>query len=233
MKPESAPRDYLRSFGRRSARKLTPRKEALQRLRLPELRVAMPEDGKYIDLQSLFSSACTEYALEIGFGGGEHLAAQAAANPQLGFMGCEPFVDGVMKLVTAVEDRNLANVRIHDDDARALLERLPDASLDRAYILFPDPWPKTKHQKRRIVNPHTLGLLARVLKPGAELRLASDHYEYVEWMLVHLLADPHFTWLANGPQDFEQEPEDWIKTRYQQKAEKKGIAITFLRFRRV
>lgn len=228
----SQPPEYLRSFGRKRARKLTAHKEELQQEVLPRLRATLPEENGKISPASLFDKAYHSYMIEIGFGGGEHLAAQAMAHPGIGFIGCEPFIDGVMKLVTEVEERGLSNIRIHDDDARILLERLKDASLDKVFILFPDPWPKTKHHKRRIVNPHMLALLARVLKPGAELQLASDHADYVEWMLLQLQDHPSFEWLAGRPEDFEREPEGWIKTRYQKKAEKQGIPITFLRFRR-
>ncbi|MFM7739403.1 MAG: tRNA (guanosine(46)-N7)-methyltransferase TrmB, partial [Planctomycetota bacterium] len=151
---------------------------------LPE--VGVP-DG-LIDLDELFPGA-TGHALEVGFGGGEHLAAQARLHPQTGFIGCEPFENGVAKMLTQIRLQGLSNVRVHPDDARDILARLPDASLDVMFVLFPDPWPKFRHHKRRFIQSQSLDVIARMLKPGGELRVATDHPDYAQWALMHLIRD--------------------------------------------
>ena len=216
----------LASYGRRTARPLTERKQTLMETLLPALRVPLHTT---LDLHTLFPDAHS-YWLEIGFGGGEHLAEQAKRNPQVGIIGCEPFVDGVAKLVTKVDEDGLSNVRLWDDDARILMDAIPDASLERVFILFPDPWPKAKHHKRRIVNPDTLDMLARIMKQGAELLLATDHVAYSEWMIEKMTQDARFYWTAETPQDWKTPPSDWVKTRYQEKAEKQGRSAVFLRY---
>ncbi|MCW9002483.1 MAG: tRNA (guanine(46)-N(7))-methyltransferase TrmB, partial [Rhodospirillales bacterium] len=146
--------------------------------------------------------------------------------------GCEPFINGVASLLSHIETAGLKNVRVYDDDARDVLEALPDGSLDRLFILFPDPWPKARHHKRRLIGPGNLDLLARVLADGAELRFGSDHMDYVRWALWHLLEDDRFEWLARRPGDWRVRPDDWPPTRYEEKALAKGDACVFLRFRR-
>ena len=170
--------------------------------------------------------------LEIGFGGGEHLAWQAAANPRTGIIGCEPFINGVAKLLARVRDDDLSNVRFYRDDARLLVERLPENSLGRAFILFPDPWPKTRHHKRRIVSDEVLGHLARALRDDAELRVATDDAGYLEWILWHLRRHPEFRWRASSPADWRNRPDDWPATRYQEKAvaaERNCAFLTYVR----
>jgi tRNA (guanine-N7-)-methyltransferase len=181
----------------------------------------------------LFDPPAETVWLEIGFGGGEHLAAQAEAHPTVGLIGCEPFVNGVVSALGHVARRRLSNVRLWPDDARLLLDRLPDGAVARAFILFPDPWPKARHHKRRIVSPENLDRLARVLRDGAELRLASDDVAYVDWMLAHLVPHSAFAWTARRPADWRERPDDWPATRYETKARSKGISPAFLRFTRV
>lgn len=217
----------IASFGRRRGRKLSPRKENYKSEELPRLKLVLPEGGiSEQELQGHYQNIW----LEIGFGGGEHAAEQARRNPDTLIIASETFEEGVMKLVTEIVEDKIENIRLWPDDARFLLEKLPDQCLSRVFILFPDPWPKMRHHKRRILNPQTLDMLYRVMKPGAELRLASDHADYVSWMLLHLQADKRFEWLAQVPEDFEREPEDWVKTRYQKKAEARGEVIVFLRY---
>ncbi len=170
--------------------------------------------------------------LEIGFGAGEHLAAQAAARPDVTILGCETFVNGIAGLLTQVEARGLGNVRIFPDDANLLLPRLAPASVARAFLPFLDPWPKTRHHKRRFVQPATLDQLARVLADDAELRFASDHPGYVAWTLA--LAQPHpaFAWTASGPEDWRRRPADAVMTRYEAKALDRGARCYYLSFRR-
>ncbi len=170
--------------------------------------------------------------LEIGFGGGEHLAWQANSNPQAGFIGCEPFLNGVAKLLSAIEAEGLKNVRIHDHDARDLIECLGDESVSRVFLLYPDPWPKTRHHKRRFVNQWSLGELHRIMAPGGELRIASDIPDYITWTLVEMRNFGKFEWLAETPDDWRVRGNDWPQTRYEKKALKAGRVPAYLRFRR-
>lgn len=171
--------------------------------------------------------------LEIGFGGGEHLLWQAAHNPGATLIGCEPFEDGVVKVLAAIDEEMRENIRLHMGDARDVLRWLPDAAIDRAFILFPDPWPKKKHRKRRLVNAATLALLARVMKPGAELRIATDIGDYARTMLEAFRAVPQFQWLAESPADWRVRPSDWPETRYEQKAAREGRQRYYFRWVRV
>ncbi|MDX1540853.1 MAG: tRNA (guanosine(46)-N7)-methyltransferase TrmB [Geminicoccaceae bacterium] len=170
--------------------------------------------------------------LEIGFGAGEHLAATAAARPEIGFVGCEPFVEGVAKLLAQRARLGLDNLRLVVDDARLLLDLLPDASLERIYVLFPDPWPKTRHHKRRIVNPTTALAFGRLLRPAGEVRLATDDMAYARVMLMCLLDRPEFEWTAERAQDWRCRPYDDVPTRYEQKATAAGRRSLYFRFRR-
>jgi tRNA (guanine-N7-)-methyltransferase len=218
-------------WGRRQGPKLRPGRQALLETLLPRLSLDLPAEGR-LDPAGLFPDARAIW-LEIGFGGGEHLAAQAGAHPEVGLIGVEPFITGVAKLLSLIEEGGLTNVRILVDDARLLLSALPDASITHAFILFPDPWPKLRHHKRRIVSRSTVPELARVLRPGAELRLATDDADYARWMLEAVLAEPRFAWLAERAADWRERPPDWPATRYEEKARAAGRAPVFLRFERV
>ncbi|MEQ1618338.1 MAG: tRNA (guanosine(46)-N7)-methyltransferase TrmB, partial [Terricaulis sp.] len=155
--------------------------------------------------------------LEIGFGGGEHLVAQAAAHPDARFIGVEPFLNGVASCLRHIEESGVQNVRLHQGDARDVVARLPDASLDLCYILFPDPWPKTRHWKRRLIQREFLDALARVLKPGAEVRFATDWVNYAEWTLALFLKHPAFTWTAARADDWRKPWSGHVPTRYEAK----------------
>ena len=168
--------------------------------------------------------------MEVGFGAGEHLAWQAEQRSDVGLIGAEPYEMGVAKLLTKLEEKPLANVRIYEGDGREIIASLPDASLGRFFLLFPDPWPKTRHHKRRFLQVAMLDELARVLKPGAELRFATDDKSYLPYALERLLGDARFEWLAKGPGDWLSRPSDWPPTRYETKAIKGPPA--FFRFRR-
>lgn len=217
-----------RIYGRRQSHRIRPARKRLLEERLPDLRIHVPEDGSPIPLGEVQSTMCSQHWLEVGFGGGEHLAAQARANPDALLIGCEPYVNGVARLLSLTDD--VDNVRVVIDDARLLLKALPAASIDRIFVLFPDPWPKTRHHKRRIVNPETLSDMARLLKPGGELRLATDIMSYARPMLAAALADGRFDWLAERPVDWRVRPDDWPPTRYEDKARKAGRAPVFFRF---
>jgi tRNA (guanine-N7-)-methyltransferase len=180
----------------------------------------------------LFAPGVREVWLEIGFGGGEHLAALAELHPDVGFIGAEPFINGVAKLLLAIDERKLGNIRIFDDDARVLLERLASAAIGRVFILYPDPWPKRRHEKRRLLTSEFLGELYRIMKPGAELRLASDSADYVAWSLRNLMNHGGFEWMAEGPDDWRCPPRDWTQTRYETKALAGGGRPVYLRFRK-
>lgn len=175
----------------------------------------------------------SEVWLEIGFGGGEHLAWQAAHNPDIGLIGCEPYMNGVAKLLGLVDAQDLAdNVRIFRDDARLLVDSLPDLSLGRAFILFPDPWPKARHHKRRMVSDEVVGKLADALVDGAELRIGTDDPGYLEWILWHMRRRPEFEWTARRPADWRERPADWPETRYERKAIAAGRQCAYMIWRR-
>jgi S-adenosylmethionine synthetase len=218
-------------YGRRQSRGLRPIRQRLLQERLPALQIEVPEAGR-LDPWALFAPRPRALWLEIGFGAGEHLAAQAAAHPEVGLLGCEPFVEGVARLLALAEAVGLANLRIAIEDARLLLAALPDRCLERIFVLFPDPWPKARHHKRRIVNPATVAEFARLLQPDGELRLATDHAGYAEAMLGCVLACGAFAWLAERPDDWRRRPEDWPPTRYEQKAQAAGRPSVFFRFQR-
>ena len=227
--PDGAELADLRSYGRRRGRKLSPRQTGLLTELLPRIAVELDAPAA-LPAPGLFAEPKRALWLEIGFGGGEHLVWQAKQNPDVGLIGCEPFEEGVVKVLTAIDEGNLQNIRLHMDDARDVLRWLPDAAIDRAFILFPDPWPKTKHRKRRLVNPVTLALLARVMRPGAELRLGTDIGDYARTMLVAMQATPAFKWTATCAGDWRQRPADWPETRYEQKAVREGRRSSYLRF---
>lgn len=222
----------LRSYGRRRGRKPSARQAALLADVLPRVALNL-SDRPPAALADLFAPRVEDVWLEIGFGGGEHLLWQARSNPHVGLIGCEPFEDGVVKVLSAIEQQALVNLRLHVDDARPLLRWLPDAAIGRAFILFPDPWPKKRHQKRRLVSVATLRELARVMRPGAELRLATDIGDYAQWMLLALREQTSFRWLARGPGDWRVRGPDWPPTRYEQKALEAGRRCYYFRLCRV
>lgn len=219
-------------FGRRKGKALRPHQAELMETLLPRLAVD-PKAPKPANLAGLFPRPVADVTLEIGFGGGEHLIHCASEAPDTGFIGVEPFVNGMAKALAAIEKAGLDNVRLYHDDAIDLLDWLPDASIDRAYLLYPDPWPKKRHWKRRFVGADNLDRLARVLKPGCEFRFASDIDTYVDWTLRHLRAHPAFEWTAERAADWREPWQGWQSTRYEAKAIREGRRGTYLTFRRV
>ena len=213
-------------YGRRKGKRLRHGQQDLVETLLPALRLdpAKPPAAQFPD-------RIREIWLEIGFGGGEHLAAQAAAHPEMGFIGCEPFVNGVVSVLGHIKAHDLRNVRLWTSDARALIARLPSGSIARAFILFPDPWPKARHHKRRLIAAPFLDALARVLAHGAELRVATDDADYLEWILERLPSHPDFR--PQDRADWHARPADWPPTRYEQKAIAAGRKPTYLRLVRV
>jgi len=223
-------RAHPRVYGRRRGRKLRAGRRALMDGLLPRLAIA--PGGAALDPRSLFPFVPGEFWLEIGFGAGEHLAQQARLNPRVGILGAEVFENGVSSLLVEVARDRLANIRLFIDDARILLARLPDRCLGRVFILFPDPWPKERHKKRRIVSTGTLDDLARVMAPGAELRLATDDPDYAQAMAELAAAHPSFAVLADASGDWPGRPADWPVSRYEQKAREAGRDPRYFRLTR-
>ena len=203
----------LRSYGRIKSRPIKPRQAGLMDSLLPGL--ALDLSGP-LDPVALKPGAA-EVWLEIGFGGGEHMAAQAASRPEVLILGAEPFVNGAASAVRHIDERKLDNVRLHHGDARDLIATLPDGCLDRVFILFPDPWPKARHHKRRLIQPEVLIALARVLKPGGRLRFATDWADYADWTLERVLGSRLFAWPAERAADWRDPPADHVTTRYEEK----------------
>lgn len=213
----------MRSFGRIKARTLKPRQAGLFDSLLPEIAVTDDRLPEILKSPKLW--------LEIGFGGGEHLVGQAQLNPTVTIIGCEPFLNGVGSALRHVEEAGVKNVRMLTADARPLLDSLPDACLDRIFILFPDPWPKSRHNKRRFVQPETVAAFARTLKDGGGLRFATDWADYADWTLQRVLADPDFDWPAERPADWNDPPADHLTTRYETKGlgDCKPVFLDFVR----
>ena len=221
-------------YGRRSGKAL--RRSQKEHLRTTLRRLAPKgvsweenSDRNKIDLRTLFGDDRPVW-LEIGFGAGEHLLHQAQANPETGFIGCEPYINGVAALLPKLDAANVENARIHAGDARDLLDVLPDASISRVFLLYPDPWPKKRHHRRRFVTAENIDPLARVLKPGAMFHVATDIPDYVRHALEHMMQRDDFTWTANTPADWRQPWPDWYRTRYEAKALREGRMPHYLTF---
>ena len=219
-----------RWFGRRTGRKLTAARQRLLMELLPSLR--LDPDTRLDAVATLFPTPVDDLWMEIGFGAGEHLAAKAASHPNIGFIGCEPYINGVATLLARVNDQALTNIRIYDNDVRQLIPVMPSACLGRLYLLFSDPWPKVRHHGRRITVASNLDEFARLLRPGAEFRFATDQAEFAVWTLERVLRDRRFTWLARAADDWRLAPADWVETRYEQKARNRGLKPVYLNFLR-
>jgi len=219
-------------YGRRRGKKLRSGQQSLLDTLLPRLALTLPAEPATLDLARRFGGRLPAGGvwLEVGFGAGEHLVWQAVQHPEVGLIGCEPYLNGVAKCLAQIERASVANIRLFTDDARLLMAALPERSLARVFVLFPDPWPKTRHHKRRFVQRATLDRLAVLMLPGAELRLATDDPSYLPWMLELTCTHPAFEWLAERPADWRGKPADWPSTRYEQK--KIAGTPTFLRLRR-
>ena len=205
----------LRSFGRIKSRPIKPRQAALFDTLMPSVKLPDPAAGP-IDVAALMPGA-KEVWLEIGFGGGEHLAVQAARHPDALMIGCEPFINGVASALRHIEEGGLKNIRLHADDARAVVQALPDGSLDRIMILFPDPWHKARHNKRRLIQDETAAEIARLLKPGGRLRFVTDWQDYAEWALERFERTPGLVRQVDPSDDGFTAPADHVVTRYEEK----------------
>lgn len=225
--PEEAPQNKRIVYGRRQGHKLHPRQQKLVDEVLPRLQ---PDLDAANCPQGWFQTPKTHYALEVGFGGGEHVAARAKAAPDTGFIACEPFINGVAKLLIEVSENGFENLCIHNDDARDVMAALPDACLDQAYLLYPDPWPKKRHNKRRFISAENLAQLFRILKPGAGFLVASDIADYLDWTLIHMRAHGGFAWQAQTASDWQSAPVGWPGTRYEAKAIREGREPGYLQF---
>jgi tRNA (guanine-N7-)-methyltransferase len=210
-------------FGRRSGKKLHGGQQAVFDATLPALEISL--EGA-LDPRTLFPDA-DDIIVEIGYGGGEHLALEAARHPQTGFIGCEVFTGGIGKMVQTIAAQDLRNIRLFTDDALKLLMALPDASLDGVYLLYPDPWPKTRHHKRRFVSPTTLQELARVIRPGGRFFFATDIEDYANWCLAHILRSRDFTFNPERAGAWHEPYPGWEATRYETKARREGRMVSF------
>jgi tRNA (guanine-N7-)-methyltransferase len=218
-------------FGRKRGDRLSPRKAALFDTLLPkvalDLGAAAPRD-----LAAVFATPVREVRMEIGFGGAEHLLAQARAHPEVGFLASDGFLNAAGKALAGIEDHKLANIRLHHGDAVHLLDWLPRGALSQVDLLYPDPWPKRRHWKRRFVQDDNVAQLARILRPGGEFRFATDIADYAAWTLAHLLRSPDFEWTAETAADWRTPWPDFAGTRYEAKARREGRVPCYLTFRR-
>ena len=210
-------------FGRRSGKKLHVGQQAVFDATLPALEITL--DGT-LDPRTLFPEA-ERIIVEIGYGGGEHLALEASRYPETGYIGCEVFTGGIGKMVQTIAAEGLSNIRLFTDDAFKLLVELPDGCLDEVYLLYPDPWPKTRHHKRRFVSPTTLGELARVIRPGGKFHFATDIEDYANWTLAHIVRTPDFGFAPERPGSWHEPYPGWAPTRYEVKARREGRLVSF------
>ena len=219
-------------YGRRKAKPLTLRQQHLFDTLLPELALDIAQAPPPA-VGALFARPMTQFRLEIGFGGGEHLIDQAAKAPDTGFIGVEPFINGMAKALSAIDEAGLDNIRLFDEDAARLLDWLPGGQFARVDLLYPDPWPKRRHWKRRFVSPENLERIVRLLEPGGEFRFASDIDHYVNWTLLHCKAHPQLQWTAQKACDWHMPWQGWPGTRYEAKAIREGRRPAYLIFRRI
>ena len=217
-------------YGRRKGYKLSPQRQKLLDTLLPELLIDL-DQSIIIPPSSLFKRS-GEIWLEIGFGAGEHLAAQAEKYPDVNFIGCEPYVNGVAGLLSEIKKNSITNIRLYNNDSRFLLEKLAPASINRVFVLFSDPWPKKRHNRRRFINYENLSELSRVMKKNAELRFSSDDMNFVRWTLDMFYQHPRFKWVVVGPDDWKNRYLDAVPTRYEEKAIKRGKRCVYLTFQR-
>ena len=218
-------------FGRRHGKTIRPHQAAALEAGLARYRIDLSEPAP-ADLGALFSAPVKGVRLEIGFGGGEHIYHMASTPPGIGFIGVERFVNGMARLMTSLGDNPLPNLRVYDDDATRLLDWLPQGALMGIDLLYPDPWPKKRHWKRRFVSAANLDRFARAMKSGAKFRFASDIDTYVNWTLLHCRAHPAFEWQAEDAGDWHRPYEGWIRTRYEAKAVREGRTPAYLTFLR-
>ena len=217
-------------FGRRKAKALSPKQEDRFSDLFPKFKVDITKPAP-ANSADLFPRTPEQIILEIGFGGGEHLIHQAESNPALGYIGVEPFVNSMAKALKEIDDRGIENIRLYEEDAAELLDWLPENSIDRIDLLYPDPWPKKRHWKRRFVSIKNLDRFSKVLKPGGLFRFASDIDTYINWTLQHCHQHEDFSWQANKAEDWQNPYENWVRTRYEAKAFREGRTPCYLTFK--
>jgi len=226
------PTTLNRLYGRQTGHKLRPGQQQLVDELLPA--ISVPEEGE-VTAESLFGPAAfgeRTLHFEIGFGGGEHMAYRADMLPDHGFIGCEPFLNGVVSALAHIRDQHLPNIRLHMGNALDVLSRIPDGSLSFVYLLHPDPWPKARHAKRRMMNKGPVDMISAKLKPGGEFRFGTDHPVYLRWALMIMNGREDFDWLCDKPEDFLKRPGGWPETRYEAKARRKGHEVWYFRYRK-
>jgi tRNA (guanine-N7-)-methyltransferase len=222
---------WIGSFMRRKGRKLSQRQQDAMDNFFSSIEIIAIE-GEPLAISDMFpDTAHNETCLEIGLGYGEHLYNQAQIYPNRNYIGCEPYINGVASVTANIQDYNIKNIRLFTDDARIILEKLSDNSIDKTYLLFPDPWPKQRQHHKRLISEQTLNMLSSIMKPNAEFFMATDCDNYAKWMIEHIEAHHDFSWAKNGKSRVTEEFDNWVITRYQQKAHDKGdFEISFLRF---
>ncbi len=219
-------------YGRRKGKKLRQLQAGLVTHTLPDISV---DCSKAFSPEHLFERSYSNYRMEIGFGGAEHLVHEAASHPDVGYIGCEPFLNGVAKLLVQLNEKQISNVRVHHGDARDVLLRLPDACLSRVDVLYPDPWPKWRQRKRRFLSEKNIDEIARVLKPGSVFRFATDIDDYAGWVLARVLKSDRWIWqeAQQGERAWQEAWENWPSTRYEAKAFREGRTPVYLSFIRL
>lgn len=232
MSEAAHPQQQRQFYGRRKGKKLRTQQQDAYESILPAVTLSLPEGTAPVDPAGFFDAPVRPVWMEIGFGHGEHLAWHARNNPDVGFIGCEPFINGIAALCLQIREHNLKNVRIWPDDARLLLERLPAQSIDRLFIINADPWPKKRHHKRRFIQTAMLDKLHGLLKPGAEFRMATDHADLAGWLVEKTCFHPGFEWQAGRAVDWQTRPADLPETKFQNKGLKAGRPTVFLNFTR-
>ncbi|MCB1518274.1 MAG: tRNA (guanosine(46)-N7)-methyltransferase TrmB [Hyphomicrobiaceae bacterium] len=228
------PNEHRAFFGRRAGKRLHKGQQELMQTLLPALEISAGDDPGALAPRTPFADPRAPTILEIGYGGGEHLARLASENPGTNFVGAEAFTGGIGKMLEKIDDRDIENVRLYTQDAVGLLRGLPDNALAGAYLLYPDPWPKKRHHKRRFVSPLTLDELTRTIRPGGFFRFATDIEDYANWTLAHIVRHPGFVWPHVAPLGWHVPFEGWQPTRYEEKARRQGrMKSWYLTFMRV
>jgi len=221
-------------YGRRKGHALSDRQQTLMDTLLPKISITLTADEEEpLDPHGLFPKSTKEIWMEVGFGKGEHMVWQVTHNPDVGLIGCEPYLNGIAGLLAHIDDTKSEAIRIYADDARHLLPRLPDACLTKFFLLHPDPWPKKRHAKRRFLNQETLDQIARLLVDGGELRVAHDLPVYQEWIMLQMIQRSDFLWCAEKQDDWQIRPDDWPETRYEAKSKREGRTPLYFRYRKI
>ncbi len=223
----------IKFYGRRKGKKIRPYRQSLMDDLLPKITAKFEPEFASTDPNSFFDKKYKEIWLEIGFGNGEHMAEQARQNPDIGIIGCEPFLNGVSNLLTQIDQQNIENIRIWPDDARVLIDALQTDSINKVFVLHPDPWPKKRHRWRRFIQTETLNMFSRIMNKDSILRMASDDPDLAEWMLTKAWQNDNFEWMAECQSDWKVRPDDWFETRYEKKGYTENRPPFYLQFKNI